>query len=51
MRELGAEISRDYDGRDLLLICVLKGAILFLGDLMRAIERPVELDFMQVQKT
>jgi hypoxanthine phosphoribosyltransferase len=48
IRELGAEISRDYAGRDLLLICVLKGAILFLADLMRAIERPVELDFMAI---
>ena len=48
VRELGAEISRDYAGRDLLLICVLKGAILFLGDLMRALEGPVELDFMAI---
>ena len=48
IRELGAEISRDYVGRDLLLICVLKGAIFFLADLMRAIDLPLELDFMAI---
>jgi hypoxanthine phosphoribosyltransferase len=48
IKELGAEISRDYDGRDLLLICVLKGAVLFLSDLMRQIDVPLEIDFMAV---
>jgi hypoxanthine phosphoribosyltransferase len=48
VRELGAEISRDYEGRDLLLICVLKGAVFFLSDLMRQIDVPCELDFMAV---
>jgi len=48
IRELGEEISRDYEGRDLLLVGVLKGAILFLSDLMRAIEVPCEVDFMAV---
>ena len=48
IRELGAEVSRDYAGRDLLLVCVLKGAIFFLADLMRAIELPLELDFMAI---
>jgi hypoxanthine phosphoribosyltransferase len=46
--ELGEEISRDYAERDLLLIGVLKGAIFFLSDLMRAIDVPVEVDFMAV---
>ncbi|MGI6658589.1 MAG: hypoxanthine phosphoribosyltransferase [Dethiobacteraceae bacterium] len=46
--ELGAEISRDYAGQDLLLICVLKGAVIFLADLMRQISVPVEIDFMAV---
>jgi hypoxanthine phosphoribosyltransferase len=46
--ELGAEISRDYAGRDLLLVCVLKGAVFFLSDLMRHIEVPCEVDFMAV---
>ena len=46
--ELGAEISRDYADRSLLLVGVLKGAVFFLSDLMRFIEIPVELDFMAV---
>jgi hypoxanthine phosphoribosyltransferase len=48
VRELGKEISRDYADRDLLLICVLKGAVFFLSDLMRHIEVPCEVDFMAV---
>jgi hypoxanthine phosphoribosyltransferase len=46
--ELGAEITRDYEGRDLLLIGVLKGAVFFLSDLMRHIDVPCEVDFMAV---
>jgi hypoxanthine phosphoribosyltransferase len=46
--ELGREISRDYQGRDLFMIGVLKGAVLFLADLMRNIEAPCEIDFMAV---
>jgi hypoxanthine phosphoribosyltransferase len=46
--ELGAEISRDYEGRELLLVCVLKGAVFFLSDLMRHLEVPCEVDFMAV---
>jgi hypoxanthine phosphoribosyltransferase len=48
VRELGAEISRDYDGRNLVLVGVLKGAVFFLSDLMRHIEIPCEVDFMAV---
>ena len=49
IRELGAEISRDYAGsKDLLLIGVLKGAVFFLADLMRQISIPCEVDFMAV---
>ena len=48
VRELAAEISRDYAGRDLLLIGVLKGAVFFLSDLMRHLEVPCEVDFMAV---
>ena len=48
VRELGEEISRDYAGRPLLLVGVLKGAVFFLSDLMRFIEIPVEVDFMAV---
>jgi hypoxanthine phosphoribosyltransferase len=46
--ELAAEVSRDYEGRDLVLIGVLKGAVFFLSDLMRQLEVPVEVDFMAV---
>ena len=46
--ELGASITDDYRGRDLLLIGVLKGAIFFMADLMRMIEVPCEVDFMAV---
>jgi hypoxanthine phosphoribosyltransferase len=46
--ELAAEISRDYAGKDLLLVGVLKGAVFFLSDLMRRLEIPVEVDFMAV---
>lgn len=48
VRELGEEISRDYDGKELFLVGVLKGAVFFLSDLMRAIEVPCEVDFMAV---
>ncbi len=48
VRELGEEISRDYAGRSLLLVGVLKGAVFFLCDLMRYIDVPVEVDFMAV---
>jgi hypoxanthine phosphoribosyltransferase len=46
--ELGAEISRDYEGRDLVMIGVLKGAVLFISDLMRSMTVPCEVDFMAV---
>jgi len=46
--ELGRQINADYAGRPLLLVGVLKGAVFFLGDLMRYIEVPVEVDFMAV---
>src|SRR5215207_4414846 len=48
VRQLGAEISRDYEGQDLVLVGVLKGAVFFLSDLMRHIEIPCEVDFMAV---
>ena len=48
VRELGAEISRDYAGKELFLVGVLKGAVFFLSDLMRALEVPCEVDFMAV---
>jgi hypoxanthine phosphoribosyltransferase len=46
--ELGAEISADYRGQDLLLVGVLKGAVFFMADLMRQIDIPCEVDFMAI---
>lgn len=46
--ELGAEISRDYAGEELLLVCILKGGVMFLSDLIRHITVPVAMDFMAV---
>ena len=46
--ELGEEISADYEGRDLLLIGVLKGAVFFMADLMRHLTVPCEVDFMAI---
>jgi hypoxanthine phosphoribosyltransferase len=48
VEELGAEISRDYDGRDLVMVAILKGAVPFLAGLMRHLDLPCELDFMAV---
>jgi hypoxanthine phosphoribosyltransferase len=45
---LGAEIDRDYAGRDLLLVGVLKGAVMMMADLARALHRHVEMDWMAV---
>jgi len=46
--QLGAQITADYEGRDPLLVCILKGAFPFLADLARAIDLPIEIDFMAV---
>ncbi len=48
VEELADEISRDYEGRELLLVGVLKGAVFFLSDLMRGLRVPCEVDFMAV---
>jgi hypoxanthine phosphoribosyltransferase len=48
IKEMAADVSRDYKGRDLLLIGVLKGAVFFLSDLMRHLDIPCEVDFMAV---
>ena len=46
--ELGVEISRDYKGKELLLVCILRGGVMFLTDLMRNITVPHMVDFMSV---
>lgn len=46
--ELGQSISREYKGKDLLLVSVLKGSFIFMSDLIRAISIPLEVDFMAI---
>jgi hypoxanthine phosphoribosyltransferase len=48
IKELGKQISADYAGQNLLLLCILKGGVLFLTDLMRQISIPHEIDFLAV---
>ncbi len=48
IKELGAEINRDYQDQELLLICILRGGVMFLTDLMRTITVPVAIDFMAI---
>ncbi|MGB7538263.1 MAG: hypoxanthine phosphoribosyltransferase [Anaerolineales bacterium] len=48
VRELAAQIDRDYAGKDLMLLCILRGGVIFLADLMRALTVPHTLEFMAV---
>ncbi len=48
VRELGREITRDYNGKPLHLVGILKGSVVFMSDLMRAIDLPLTMDFMAV---
>lgn len=48
VEELGRQISQDYNGRDLMLVSVLKGSVVFMADIMRAITVPASIDFMSV---
>ncbi len=47
--ELGKEITRDYEGRHLVLVCVLKGSFMFTADLARAIDLPMRIEFLGVR--
>jgi hypoxanthine phosphoribosyltransferase len=49
VRELGARIQGDYHGRELRVVCVLKGSFVFAADLVRAIDLPLEVDFLGVR--
>jgi hypoxanthine phosphoribosyltransferase len=48
VRQLGQQISRDYKGRKIILVSILKGSVVFLADLLRSIEVPCAVDFMAV---
>ncbi len=48
VRQLAQQISRDYRGKEILFICILKGAFVFLSDLMRKVDVPVQVDFIGV---
>lgn len=50
VKRISAEVDRDYkdSGKKLLLLCILKGSVVFMGDLMKHITLPVEIDFMKV---
>jgi hypoxanthine phosphoribosyltransferase len=47
-RTLGKRIEKDYKGKDLVMICILKGSILFFADLIRHIDLPMKVDFMRL---
>lgn len=49
VQELAAQISKDYRGKDPILVGILKGAFIFLADLVRALEFPVEIDFVRLR--
>ena len=46
--QLGAQISKDYEGKNLVLVSILKGSVVFMADLMRAVSIPCSIDFMVV---
>lgn len=48
VKELGAQITHDYEGKNLLLLGILKGAVVFFADLAREIDSPMTMDFMAV---
>jgi hypoxanthine phosphoribosyltransferase len=48
INELGCKISKDYEGKDLLVVGLLRGAVVFMADLVRAISIPIEFDFIAV---
>ncbi len=48
VKEIGEKITHDYEGKNLMLVSVLKGSVAFMADLMRAIDLPLKIDFMSV---
>ncbi|HHV38848.1 MAG TPA: hypoxanthine phosphoribosyltransferase [Tepidimicrobium sp.] len=48
IKELGDQITKDYQGKDLMLVGILKGAVIFMSELMKNIDMPIMMDFMAV---
>ncbi len=48
VQELGMQISHEYRGREITIVCVLKGAVVFLADLLRSLDVPTDIDFVQI---
>ena len=48
IQEMGAQITKDYAGKDLLMVSILKGSIMVMADLMREVDLPAQIDFMNV---
>lgn len=48
IKELGEQITKDYQGKELLVVCILKGAVMFVSDLIKRIDLPLEIDFMAI---
>ena len=48
VRRMAEAISRDYEGKDLVVVCVLKGAFMFMADLVRHLKVPCVIDFMRL---
>ena len=48
VKEMGAQITRDFEGKELTVICILKGAAVFFVDLIREIDLPMTMDFMAI---
>jgi len=48
VKRIGLQISKDYEGKEILMVCVLRGAFIFMADLVREITIPVQVDFMSV---
>ncbi|ATW25559.1 hypoxanthine phosphoribosyltransferase [Candidatus Formimonas warabiya] len=48
IKEMGEAISQDYQGKEILVVGILKGSVVFMGDLVRKIKLPLQIDFMEV---
>lgn len=48
IKELGAQISKDYEGREIIMLCVLKGGVMFMADLAKRVTVPMKMEFMAV---